>query len=612
MQPLRRRWAGVKAEAETLAAKRDGAKSAAARTKAGNELTSLLLGFAGELAQVKVLDPACGSGNFLYMALKQLLDLWKEVSTLAGQLGLTLFSPTFAPSPAQLYGIELNAYAHELAQATVWIGYIQWLRDNGFGHPAEPILKPLHNIVQMDAILAYDENGQPVEPEWPEAEVVIGNPPFLGGGKLRRELGDAYTDTIFKLYGQRIPNFSDLVCYWFERARAYIKAGTVKRAGLLATNSIRGGANRKVLERIKQSGDIFMAHSDRPWVLDGAAVRVSMVGFDDGSEAERTLDGQPTPVINPDLTGAINVAEASVLLENAGLSFIGPSPKAPFDIDNNLAQQMLNAPFNINGRSNADVVRQVISGVDIVRQPRNMWTIDFAMMGEDEAAIYELPFEYVRANILPVRKTRRDDYRGQWWQYARPRPEMREALFGLQKFIATSRVAKHRIFVWINADILANDGTVVFARDDDYFFGVLHSRLHELWALRMGTSLEDRPRYTPTTTFETFPFPWPPGQEPPDSPLVQAIAQAAKELVEKRAAWLNPPGADEATLKKRTLTNLYNQRPTWLDLAHQKLDWAVLDAYHATDSEQAWPHDISDEQILAQLLNLNLRRAARQ
>ena len=146
------------------------------------------------------------------------------------------------------------------------------------------------------------------------------------------------------------------------------------------------------------------------------------------------------------------------------------------------------------------------------------------------------------------------------------------------------------------------DVTIVFARDDDYFFGILHSKPHELWALRMGTSLEDRPRYTPTTTFDTFPFPWPPGKEPKRDPRVKAIAQAARELVQQRDAWLNPSGATEAELKKHTLTNLYNQRPTWLELAHRKLDEAVFDAY-------GWPHDISDEDILARLLALNLGRA---
>ena len=181
---------------------------------------------------------------------------------------------------------------------------------------------------------------------------------------------------------------------------------------------------------------------------------------------------------------------------------------------------------------------------------------------------------------------------------------MRTALLGLARYIVTPRISKHRVFVWVEPTVLPDSATVVIARSDDYFFGVLHSKPHELWALRMGTSLEDRPRYTPITTFETYPFPWPPGSEPAGDPRVDAIAQAARELVEQRDAWLNPPDVSEAELKKRTLTNLYNERPGWLDLAHRKLDEAVLDAYD-------WPHDLSDEEILERLLALNLERAAR-
>ncbi|MBU1746644.1 MAG: class I SAM-dependent DNA methyltransferase, partial [Chloroflexi bacterium] len=435
--------------------------------------------------------------------------------------------------------------------------------------------------------------------------VIIGNPPFLGGGKIRSELGEAYTEALFGLYGDRIPNFSDLVCYWFEKARAMIEAGQVKRAGLLATNSIRGGANRRVLERIKETGDIFWAQSDRDWILDGAAVNISMVGFDNGEDPSRQLDGRPVKRINPDLTSAVDVTEAKRLVENQGISFMGASPKAPFDIEDDVAQTMLSALPNPNRRPNSDVIRPVVSGIDLVGRPRNKWTIDFALMPLENAAQYEVPFEYVKEHVHPIRsKNRRAAYAKRWWQYAEARPGMRAALEAKSRFIATPEVSKHRIFAWVPSEVLCNQQTLVFARDDDYFFGMLHSKLHELWALRQGTSLEDRPRYTPTTTFETFPFPWPPGQEPVDDPRVQAIAQAARELVEKRDRWLNPEGATEKELKKRTLTNLYNQRPTWLDLAHRKLDEAVLDAY-------GWPHGLTDEEILERLLVLNLARAGK-
>jgi len=602
MAPLRRRWAVVQEEARELIGKRDAA-SGGARTRHQQALGRLLLAFTDEIAAVRVLDPACGSGNFLYVALKRLLDLWKEVSTFAADNGAAGLLPD-AVGPQQLYGIEVNVYAHELTSIVVWIGYIQWLHDNGFGIPEDPILKPLHNIQHMDAVLAHDDANHSVEPVWPEADIIIGNPPFLGGNRVRQQLGDAYVDNLFTVYQGRVPAFADLVCYWFERARALIAEGNIQRAGLLATNSIRGGVNRRVLERITETGNIFWAESDREWVLDGANVRVSMVGFDAGTEMAHRLNDRPVVSINPDLTATVALTTAHGLKENLGISFQGPSPKAPFDIPAAVAQPMLYAPTNINGRPNSDVVRPVAGAADLVQRSRGKWTVDFGLMTLDQAATYEMPFAYVKAHVYPIRsQNRRVAYAEKWWQYAEARPGMREALREKARFIATPRHAKHRVFVWLTSDVLANDATIAIARDDDYFFGVLHARLHELWALRMGTSLEDRPRYTPTSTFETFPFPWAPGTERVADPRVEAIAAAARALVEQRDRWLNPEGATDADLKARTLTALYNARPTWLDLAHRRLDDAVLDAY-------GWPRDLSDDDILGRLLALNLERAS--
>ncbi len=603
MRPLRRRWAEVQEQAtDLIAAWREASSAGGALTRARRKLETLLHGFADEIANTRVLDPACGSGNFLYVALRQMLDLEKEVIAFCSSIGLGMIFPTV--SPEQLYGIEINDYAHELAQATIWIGYIQWLRENGFGRPSEPILKALDNIHHMDAILAFDEEGKPIEPEWPEADVVIGNPPFLGGNKIRQELGDHYVDALFDKYESRVPAFSDLCCYWFEKARALIESGKLARVGLLATQGIRGGVNRAVLQRIKHSGDIFWAQSDRNWILDGAAVHVSMVGFDTGQEDARELDGNAVQTINADLTARADLTMRLRLKENESISFMGPSAKAPFDIDAETAAHLMSQHGNPNGCPNSDVVKPVHSAVDLTKRPRGMWTIDFGFLPIEEASQYHAPFEYVRTHVLPVRESsQRQEYRQRWWQYARPREDMRRAMANLSRHVSTPGVSKHRIFVWVDSSILCNQGTLVFAREDDYFFGVLHSKIHELWALRQGTQLEDRPRYTPTTCFETFPFPWPPGKEPVDDPLVQAIAAAAVDLVTKRDRWLTPEGASETELKKRTLTNLYNQRPTWLDLAHKALDEAVLDAY-------AWSHDISDDEILERLLSLNLERTA--
>jgi type II restriction/modification system DNA methylase subunit YeeA len=458
----------------------------------------------------------------------------------------------------------------------------------------------------MDAILAYDEQGDPIEPDWPEADVIVGNPPFLGGNKIRQELGDAYVDELFELYKGRVPAFADLVCYWFEKARSMIATNRLERAGLLATQGIRGGVNRRVLERIKQTGDIFWAWADRNWILEGATVHVSMIGFDDGSVAQHTLNGQPVSRINPNLTAATDLTTAQRLVENRDICFMGPSPKAPFDIDADVAEKMLAAPINVNGRPNSDVIRPVASAIDLTRRSRGKWTIDFGLMPLEQAAQYELPFEYAQEFVHPIRsRNRRAAYAEKWWQYAEARPGMRKALNGKRRFIATPSVAKHRIFVWMEPEVLCNQGVLVFARDDDYFFGVLHSRAHELWARGTGTQLREAEsgfRYTPTSTFETFPLPWPPSEEPESDSRIEAIAEAVRRLDELRRNWLNPEGASETELKKRTLTNLYNARPTWLANAHEGLDRTVFAAY-------GWLPDLTDEEVLQNLLALNLERS---
>jgi type II restriction/modification system DNA methylase subunit YeeA len=603
MAPLRRRWVEVREQARSLVERRKSS-GGGHRTQRNNELMRLLAGFTEEIAAVRVLDPACGSGNFLYVALKQLLDLEKEVITFASEVGLPTFFPKVGPE--QVHGIETNEYAHELATATVWIGYIQWLKDNGFGRPSEPILKPLETVILMDAIMSSDEQNNSVEPEWPEADVIVGNPPFLGDKKMQAELGAAYVGNLRRLYKDRVPGGADLVTFWFERAREEIESGRVQRVGLLATNSIRGGMNRRVLERIKQTGDIFFAESDRPWILGDAAVRVSMVGFDDGSETYRTLDGRSVEAIFADLTGALDLTIAKPLSENMGIAFIGTQKGGAFDLPSSVAHHMLSSP-NPHGKPNSDVVRPWVNGMDITRRPRGMWIIDFgAFMSEEEAALYEAPFEYVSEHVRAYRTTTKSEQRtgNIWWLHQRPRPDMRKAIADLPRFICTPRVAKHRLFVWLDSATLADSATVVFARDDDYFFGVLHSWVHALWAVRMGTWLGagNDLRYGPTMCFETFPLPWPPGDEPDNNACVASIAEAARELDDLRRNWLNPEGASEAELKKRTLTKLYNDHPTWLQNAHERLDKEVFAAY-------CWPHDISAEEILTNLLALNRERA---
>ena len=471
----------------------------------------------------------------------------------------------------------------------------------GFSYLRDPVLRPLDNIECRDAVLDLTDPDHPREPEWPDADVIVGNPSFLGVRLLRGYLGDAYVDALFKLYSPRVPSEADYVCYWFEKARAMVAAGRVQRVGLLATQGIRGGANRRVLDRVKETGEIFMARSDDPWVLEGAAVHVSFIAFDAGTEPVQTLDGQPVASINANLTAGLDLTKARPLSENAGIAFQGPVKVGPFEIPQPLALEMLAQP-NPHGKSNRDVVRPWVNGLDITRRPRHLWIIDFREhMSVEEAALYEAPFEYVRQHVGPLRAQNRDRQRREnWWRLGRSGGDLRRATAGLTRFIVTPRVAKHRLFAWVPPDTLPDSAVVAIARDDDYTFGVLHSRVHELWARGQGTQLrevESGFRYTPRTTFETFPFPSPTDEQR------EAIATAAKTLDTFRHGWLNPDGADPQTLRSRTLTNLYNERPTWLVQAHDRLDRAVLAAY-------GWEATLSDEDVVERLLTINLERSS--
>ena len=351
----------------------------------------------------------------------------------------------------------------------------------------------------------------------------------------------------------------------------------------------------------------------------------------DESVAGTRLDGESVDEIYADLTarrGGAGVDLTSVrrLPENAGVAFMGDTKGGPFDVAEDQAREWLRLPANPNARTNADVLKPWVNGMDITRRPAGKWIVDFGWtMSAGAAALYEGPFRWVQERVYPMRQQNRlEVHRLEWWRHLRPRPEMWGALDGLSRYIATPRVAKYRLVVWLDARVCPDSATIAIARDDDTTFGILHSRFHEIWSLRLGTSLEDRPRYTPTTTFETFPFP--PGLMPnvPASnyaadPRAVAIALEAQRLVELRDRWLNPPEwvewVDEPVsgypkrpvprdedaakvLKKRTLTNLYNARPQWLADAHAALDTAVAAAY-------GWPADISDDDAVQVLLRLN-------
>ncbi len=929
LAPLRREWEEIRATITNLLRTgqkrpKPGAKPPAgpALKKALAEAARLKDAFLQRLARIHVTDFACGSGNFLYVALQKLKDLEKEVILFAGDEGVrTDFFPVIGPW--QFHGLEINPYAFELAQLTLWIGYLQWHRGNGYHLESRPLLKKLDNFRLMDALLDRSDPAAPKEAAWPDFRpdqevVIVGNPPFLGGKMLRRELGDAYVDDLLAVFAGRVPAEADLCCYWFEKARALVAEGKVSRVGLLATQAIRGGANREILKRIKDSAHIFFAISDRDWILDGANVHISMVGFEkersagilpakdrsagslsarvrippasstnagkmpallsssptlpsslryfdpladieiynhklphweqsdcpcfvtwrladalpkekieswqrerdawlahhpkpwsdetaqeyhrafssrldewldaghgscvlrrpdireivakafthfdgqrydlisyvimpnhvhvlfrprpsqhlviilhswksytakviqkhlggsgalwqpeywdrlvrgdahlhtclayirdnpakaklrkdeftfwESSEREKersagvakersagvppaltdnagkmpallscTLDGRPVAEISASLTEGADTREATGRPENLGISFMGITPAGPFDLPFESVAPWLAEP-NPHGLPNSDVLRPYLNGKDINQRARGQWTVDFTGRDQAAAALYEKPFQDLQARVFALRSQNTRQTNKAWWEFERPRHEMRKALQTLPRYIATCMVAKHRIFVWLPAETLPANVVIIFARIDDFFFGVLHSRFHEIWSLAQGTQLREKEsgfRYTPTTCFETFPFPW--DHRVPVEKLTPAqrahhaaISEAARQLDELRTRWLNPPewtreevfefpatpggpwdrflvsGTSVARyprivprdaecarqLAQRTLTKLYNARPAWLTDAHAKLDRAVSAAY-------GFAPDLPPPEILSALL----------
>lgn len=639
MRPLKADWDKTHAEIKALmgAADSTGKAFEAARVKAEDVRDA----FVQRLCGIRILDPACGSGNFLYVALQAVKDLEFRALNECEALGLRKALPRVGPKI--LLGIEINPFAAELARTVIWIGDIQWGIQNGLLHRPEPILDKLDTIECRDALVDWSgqaDGSGPKQADWPNAHFIVGNPPFLGGKKLRGGLGDAYVDTLFSLYDGDVPREADLVCYWFHRARIEMERDGTRAFGLVSTNSIRGGKNRAVLEPLAKAGLIFEAWADEPWVVDGAAVRVSMVCC--GKADSKRLDGADVLAINSDLSGAAaDLTLAKRLKENEGVAIEGMKKYGPFDIAGKVARGWLQAPLNPNLRPNSDVLTPWINAMDLVRTDSDTWAIDLGGRSLADVSLYADPFAWAKEHVEPTRvKDRAKRTRELWWQFERDRPFLRKWISEGKRYVATPCVAKHRLFVWLSPRTLIANLVIAIARDDDTTFGILHSRFHEAWSLRLGTFLGvgNDPRYTPTTTFETFPFPEGltpniPAADYAADPRAIRIAAAARRLDELRRNWLNPPDlgswqpeitptaapgeaprkypdrfvardAEAAVkLKERTLTNLYNQRPQWLADAHAALDRAVAAAY-------GWPEDIGADEALAKLLALNLERAA--
>ena len=583
MAPLRREWSALKGDLAAACAKGVGASAQRDRLAALQK----------KIAAVTVLDPACGSGNFLYVALQLLLDLEKEILTRATQLGYKLAPQV---SVQQLRAIELNPYAYELAQVSVQIGFLQWRRDNGFPNDRSPVLQNLDGFQNEDALLvphfrskaktlkdaqAGEHGGDDAlkfytERKWPECDVIVGNPPFIGNKWLRREVGDEITKAIFAVYGDRLPATSDFCCYWFEKARDLIARGKCQRAGLLATTGSKQISSRVAFERIQASGKIFFAISDRDWFDAGTAIRICMVGFGRADAPDTpTLDGTEVATINPDLSSGLDTTRKQFLRANAKLCFMGTTKVGDFDLPHARAVEML-SDANPHGRPNSDVLRPFRNGSDLVQRDSGRWIVDFGVGPRMEAAVlYEAPFTHVAKCVQPVRIKNNDKWRrNHWWLLGRTLPDFRAATADLPRYIGTARVAKHRLFVWQNSSVLPDSKVIAIAFADDFRFGVLHSRAHEIWttatcALHGG----ERRTYNPTECFETFPFPFTDDltrteddsahivakfraahyhtdqssilreDSPPRTPDEHraAIAAAAEELSTQRERWLHPP-----------------------------------------------------------------------
>ena len=556
--------------------------------------------FVDRLGKVRILDPACGSGNFLYVALNLLHGLEREVINWALDFGINPPEPRIHPK--QLLGIEIDQYAHQLAGVVVWIGHLQNGARVGNIEDRDPILDPLDNIDCRDAII--DNTGaEPRPSDWPEVDFIVGNPPFLGNYMMRQQLGDQYVENLYEIWSGLVPSRADLCAYWFANATRYVAKSEQVRAGLLATQNIRGADSRPVLDMINDIGQIFFAESDRDWLLDGASVHTSMIGFDNGTETNLVLDGKTVSVIHSNLTSrTANLTLAKRLKENANVSFKGLVKQGNFELDEQTALKLLREQ-NPYSKPNSDVVKPFINARDIVSVPSNSWIVDFGTeMTETEASDYIAPFAHIQQHVKAARTQMRGEARTQWWMHQRPRPALRAALSGLSRYLVTPQVSKHRLFKWVPSNTLPSNAVVAFAREDDYFFGVLQSKVHTIWALAQGSQLREKEsgsRYTPTTCFETFPFP-----NPSDTQR-KAISDVAKDLSKTRNNVITPiKSTRKEMLREMTLTHIYNLRGTWLTRRHAALDRAVFDAYGWSED----PADLDDDTILERLLELNLSR----
>jgi hypothetical protein len=644
MEPLRADWQAALTRAEQARDDKDDKQAIA-----------LVRAFHHQLCMTRVLDPACGTGNFLYVALEMMKQLEGDVLQALTDLGdlQANLSMTGAESvdPHQFLGLELNPRAAAIAELVIWIGYLQWHYRNHESHPAEPILRAFQNInfghrEGYDAVLTWDGyplpavvevEGKRVEaypnprrPAWPEAEFIVGNPPFIGNKRMRRRLGDLYVDAL-RAIKSTVPESADLVMYWWDRAAEILttKRTVLRRSGLVTTNSITEVYQRRVIEAHlsdRQPVSVIFAIPDHPWTKAteaSAAVRIAMTVVENGKadgtlmtvESEVGLDTDEPAIsfvegrgrIHSDLTIGSDASAVTPLLANKNVGFRGITYLgAGFVLQPSAAQHFVTAD------DAGAVIRRYLSGRDLTGRIRNVSIIDLHGLTQEEVrSRYPSVYGHLAETVKPLRQAdRRQSYRDNWWIFAESRSEFRDAAVGLPRYIATSQTAKHLIFAFVDGVYLPDQTLVAITSDRPDLLAVLSSSIHAAWCGRLGATLEDRPRYTNSFCFDPFPFP-----DLEDAPS-EKLGTLGKELDATRKLVL----AENPDL---TLTGLYNllekvkagtpltpieedakQRGRVLILRelHEQIDALTAQAY-------GWPADLSDEAILERLVALNAERA---
>jgi hypothetical protein len=517
-----------------------------------------------DLHEYRVLDPACGCGNFLSIAFRELRGiediLRRKITELAKSEGRGVgpeVPVTFFPI-SNMHGIEIEAFAVDLARLSLWMA--QWLAAEELGQSEKTL--PLTDLFCI-------KRGDALHLSWPEAEAIVSNPPYHGSQNLRSVLPDEQVDYIEQEFGCGL---KDLCVYWFRRAAQVMRPGD--RAGMVGTNSIAQNKARAASLNyvVEHGGVITHAISRHDWPGE-AVVNVSIVNWvaePPESPSRFTLDGAEVVGINTRLQQSkVPVEEYEPLPANAGRSFQGPIPAGDFYLDFETAKQLLEK----EPKARDSVIRPFLVGRDIAEDPAqrpSRMIIDFGHRSLEEAMEFPECLAHVSEHVKPEReKTRRKANRENWWKFAEPRRAMRSALAPLRRFIGGNRVGKRFLFSWVSTDVCPGDATNVFAFQDDYSMGILCSSTHLAWAHSEGSSLRKDPRYTPTSCFETFPWP------SPTEAQREEIGRLTRELIELRSSICEE--------KQIGLTTLYNQMDegAWRDLrkAHEALDKAVAKAY---------------------------------